>query len=91
MSFIVNVCCLIYYVTSGIMEVPSIVRVVRRKSSIDYSLVGVWLNMIATASWSVYIYTSSQTTLVYIGTFTDLVTAIIYTIVMIRYHKVKQD
>lgn len=74
------------------MEIPSIVRVLHRKSSVDYSMAGVWLNMIATVSWSIYIYVSEQIPLVYIGTTTDLMTAAIYTIVMCRYHKAgRQD
>lgn len=92
MEHFINACCLVYYVSSGIMEIPSIVRVLRRKSSVDYSMAGVWLNMIATVSWSIYIYVSEQIPLVYIGTTTDLVTAAIYTIVMCRYHKAgRQD
>lgn len=87
MDRFISLCCLVYYVSSGIMEMPSIVRVIRRKSSTDYSLAGVWLNMMATVSWSIYIYTSSQTPLVYIGTGTDFLTAMVYTIVMVRYHK----
>lgn len=86
MQYFIFLCCLIYYVTSAIMEIPSIVRVLRRKSSTDYSLAGIWLNMIATVSWSIYIYTSEQTVLVYIGTTTDFITALVYTVTMIKYH-----
>lgn len=86
MQYFISLCCLIYYVTSAIMEIPSIVRVLRRKSSTDYSLAGIWLNMIATVSWSIYIYTSEQTVLVYIGTTTDFIMALVYTVIMIKYH-----
>lgn len=86
MQYFISMCCLIYYVTSAIMEVPSIIRVLRRKSSTDYSLAGIWLNMIATVSWSIYIYTSEQTVLVYIGTTTDFIMALVYIITMIKYH-----
>lgn len=42
--------------------------------------------MIATVSWSIYIYTSEQTVLVYIGTTTDFIMALVYTVIMIKYH-----
>lgn len=87
MEILSTVCCFIYYVSSAVMEMPSIIRVLRRKSSSDYSIAGILLNLTATVSWSIYIYMSVQTPIVYIGTATDLATALLYTIVMFRYHK----
>lgn len=90
-NLFIDLCCLIYYVSSGIQEIPSIARVIKRKSSIDYSLPGVFLNLIAAVAWSIYIYSSEQTIIVKIGTFTDLMTVFVYTFVMLKYHKERND
>ena len=46
---------------------------IRTKSSNDYSLCQVILQLIGTICWSIYIFTSSQSTIVYIGTIIDMV------------------
>lgn len=86
MELIGTVCCIIYYTISSIKEIPSIVRVLRRKKSLDYSVPGVVMNLISTVAWSIYIYTSKQNMIVYVGTFTDLVICVIYTVAMLKYH-----
>lgn len=84
---IANICCMIYYVLSGIEIFPSIVRIIKRKSATDYSLLGTVFTFVGTICWSLYIFLTEQTIFVCIGTITDLFTVILYTIVVFLYHK----
>lgn len=65
--------CTIYYVCSYIQTVPQVIKLIKTKSSNDYSLWQVFLGMIGLICWSIYIFTSSQAMIVYIGTIIDLV------------------
>lgn len=65
--------CTIYYICSYIQTVPQVIKLIKTKSSNDYSLWQVFLGMIGLICWSIYIFTSSQAVIVYIGTIIDLV------------------
>ena len=65
--------CTIYYVLSYIEMLPQIIKLIKTKSSNDYSLGMIFLQLIALISWSIYIFTSQQSIIVYIGTVIDLV------------------
>ena len=65
--------CTTYYVLSYIETIPQIVKLLKTKSSNDYSLGMISLQLIALISWSLYIFTSKQSIVVYIGTIIDLV------------------
>ena len=65
--------CTIYYICSYIQTAPQIYKLIKTKSSNDYSLLQVFLGMIGLICWSIYIFTSSQAIIVYIGTVIDLV------------------
>lgn len=64
--------CTIYYICSYIQTVPQVVKLIKTRSSNDYSLWQVFLGMLGFICWSIYIFTSSQATIVYIGTVIDL-------------------
>ena len=64
--------CTIYYILSYIETVPQIIKLLKTKSSNDYSLGMITLQFIALLSWSIYIFTSNQNAIVYIGTIIDL-------------------
>ena len=65
--------CTIYYICSYIQTIPQVVKLLKTKSSNDYSLWQVFLGMFGLICWSVYIFTSKQAMIVYIGTVIDLV------------------
>ena len=65
--------CTIYYICSYIQTVPQVYKLIKTKSSNDYSLWQVFLGMAGLICWSIYIFTSSQAMIVYIGTIIDLV------------------
>ena len=65
--------CTIYYICSYIQTIPQVVKLLKSKSSNDYSLWQMFLGMFGLICWSVYIFTSKQAMIVYIGTVIDLV------------------
>ena len=51
---------------------PQVIKLIKTMSSNDYSLWQVFLGMSGLICWSIYIFTSSQAMIVYIGTVIDL-------------------
>ena len=82
-----TLCCIVYYITASITEIPSILRVIKRKKSEDYSVIAIILDLVSAISWSIYIYVSEQNIIVYIGTFIDLMICILYASVILKYHE----
>lgn len=82
-----EVFCIIYYVLSYISGVPAIVKLIKTKSSNDYSLSTTWLTIIGVTSWTIYIFSSKQSILVYIGTAIDEVLVLIQYELVLRYFK----
>lgn len=79
--------CIIYYVLSYISGIPAIVKLIKTKSSNDYSLSTTWLTIIGVTSWTIYIFNSKQSILVYIGTAIDEVLVLIQYGLVLRYFK----
>ncbi|MBQ3298025.1 MAG: hypothetical protein IJG97_04375 [Bacilli bacterium] len=79
--------CTIYYVLSYIETIPQIVKLLKTKSSNDYSLGMISLQLIALISWSLYIFTSKQSIVVYIGTIIDLLLLLFVDFLIVRYYK----
>ena len=84
---IMTIFCTIYYVLSYIETVPQIVKLIKTKSSNDYSLGMIFLQLIALISWSLYIFTSSQSIIVYIGTIIDLLLLLLIDFLILKYYK----
>lgn len=83
--------CTIYYVLSYIETVPQIVKLIRTKSSNDYSLGMLTLQLIALISWSLYIFTSKQSVIVYIGTIIDLLLLFLIDFLILKYYKFRKE
>ena len=82
--------CTIYYVLSYIETIPQIVKLLKTKSSNDYSLGMITLQLIALISWSIYIFTSEQSIVVYIGTVIDLLLLLFVDFLILKYYKFKR-
>ncbi len=78
--------CTIYYVLSYIETVPQIIKLIKTKSSNDYSLGMLVLQLIALISWSLYIFTSRQSVIVYIGTIIDLLLLFLIDFLILKYY-----
>lgn len=79
--------CVIYYVLSYIESIPQIIKLLKTKSSNDYSLGMILLQFIALISWSIYIFTSIQNIVVYIGTVIDLLILIFVDFLIVKYYR----
>lgn len=66
---------------------PQIIKLIKTKSSNDYSLGMIFLQLIALISWSIYIFTSQQSIIVYIGTVIDLVLLFLIDFLILKYYK----
>lgn len=82
--------CLIYYTLNYVKSVPQIIKLIRTKSSNDYSLSMLAMQFVSVLSWSLYIFTSKQSSLVYIGTIADMVLMIITDVLILKYYR-KED
>ena len=78
--------CTIYYALSYIQTVPQIYKLVKTKSSNDYSLCMITLQFISVTSWSIYIFTSKQSIVVYIGTIIDLLLLLFVDFLIVKYY-----
>ena len=79
--------CIVYYVCSYIQTVPQVYKLLKTKSSNDYSLWQMTLGFIGLTCWSLYIFTSVQGIVVYIGTVVDLLLTILVDILILKYYK----
>ena len=79
--------CTIYYICSYIETIPQIIKLIKTKSSHDYSLSMLTLQLIALISWSIYIFTTKQNIVVYIGTIVDLILLFIVDFLILKYYK----
>ncbi len=83
--------CTIYYILSYVEIVPQIKKLIKTKSSNDYSLGMITIQVIALISWSLYIFTSIQSIVVYIGTVIDLLLLIFVDYLILKYYKFKES
>ena len=79
--------CTIYYICNYIYSIPQIIKLIKTNSSNDYSLGTVSLQLVALVSWTLYIYTSQQSVIVYIGTAIDLVILLVVDYLILKYYK----
>ena len=83
--------CTIYYVLSYTYTVPQIIKLIKTKSSNDYSLGMISLQLIAVISWTLYIFTSIQSVVVYIGTIIDLLLLLFVDFLILKYYRFNKD
>ncbi len=81
--------CIVYYICSYVSVIPQIVKLVRTKKSGDYSMVETLITFLGTICWSIYIFTSVQSVIVYAGTVADLVINTVQVFLIARYYRNK--
>ena len=82
--------CTIYYIASYIQTFPQAIKLIKTKSSNDYSLGMLILQLVALISWSLYIFTSKQSIVVYVGTIIDLLLLFLIDFLILKYYKFRQ-
>lgn len=82
--------CTLHYICSYVQIVPQIIKLLKTKSSHDYSLWQVALGFVGMICWAVYIFTSSFDIVLYVGTILELVLLIIIDILILCYYPQKK-
>lgn len=78
---------LIYCIVAYIEYFPKMIKLIRTKSSNDYSLISTVLSLIGTYAWTTYVFITDQTLILYIGTIIDAVLTTLFVILVFVYHK----
>jgi uncharacterized protein with PQ loop repeat len=79
--------CTIYYILSYIQTVPQIIKLLKTKSSNDYSLGSITLSLVGMFCWVIYLFTTKQDLILYIGAAIDIVLNVLFAILVFAYHK----
>lgn len=82
--------CIVYYICSYIAGIPAIVKLIKTKKSNDYSLAEAIITIVGTTSWTIYIFSTSQSIWVYVGTILDQVMVLVWDGLIIKYFKKEQ-
>ena len=83
--------CTVYYICSYIQTIPQVIKLIKTKSSNDYSLWQVLLGMVGIVCWSIYVFTSNQSVIVYIGTIVDLILEFLVVGLILKFFKFKKE
>lgn len=78
--------CFVTYATGYIEYIPAFYRVLKRKSSSDYSMATLLLESIGTTAWAIYVFLSEQTFIVRIGSLGNELLIVLFTLAVWRYH-----
>ena len=82
-----EILCYICYAMGWYATVPAIVRMIRRKSSADYSVQSVVLEIIYNILWLVYVIFNPAVELI-VCAIIDVILVVVYSIVVFKYHDV---
>ena len=83
--------CIIYYICSYISGIPAIIKLIKTKKSNDYSIIEAALTIIGTTAWTIYIFSTEQSILVYIGTIIDEIMILVWNGLVIKYFKREKE
>jgi uncharacterized protein with PQ loop repeat len=67
--------------------IPAIIKLLKTKRSNDYSIIESCLTLIGTTCWTVYIFSTKQDMILYIGTIADQIMYSWWNILVILYYK----
>lgn len=76
----------LYFFFSYMEIIPQIIKIIKNKSSNDYSLVMLLIQFISLVSWTIYVFTTEQTFIVYFGTIIDLILLLITDYFILKYY-----
>ena len=81
--------CFLYYILSYVQVIPQIIKLIKTKSSDDYSLVQVFFGYFAILFWLVYVAWQNADTFVIVGTAIDFTLMTIVNFFILLYYKSK--
>lgn len=85
--------CILHYICTYIQSIPQIYKLLKTKSSNDYSLWQVSLSLIAMICWTIYVFTEDVkfSLILYIGTVLDLALLAFIDILIFIFYKFPKD
>ena len=83
--------CTIYYICSYLHVIPQMIKLIKTKSSNDYSLLTIGIQFIGVTCWTIYIFTSVQSIVVYIGSAIDMILYTLVDILILKYYDFNKD
>ena len=78
---------IIYCILVYVEYVPRTVKLIRTESSADYSLGSVVLSFVGMICWAIYLFTTDQDLILYIGCFIDILMSLFFLVLVFKYHK----
>ena len=78
---------IIYCILCYVEYFPKLIKLIKTKSSNDYSLGSTVISMTGMFCWVIYLFTTDQDLILYIGAFIDMVLNLLFAILVFRYHK----
>lgn len=66
---------------------PRLIKLIKTKSSNDYSLGSITLSLVGMFCWVIYLFTTKQDLILYIGAAIDIVLNVLFAILVFVYHK----
>ena len=66
---------------------PRLIKLIKTKSSNDYSLGSITLSLVGMFCWVIYLFTTKQDLILYIGAAIDIVLNVLFAILVFIYHK----
>lgn len=87
-----QVFCILHYVFTYIQGIPQIYKLIKTRSSNDYSLWQVSISLLAMICWTIYVFTENVEfeLFLYIGTILDLSLMIFIDTLILIFYKFKQ-
>ena len=80
----------VHYICSYIQIFPKVCKLIKTKSSNDYSLLQLGLSYLGTICWTIYAFTTPQSTILYIGTVIESSLITLVNILILIYYKFKK-
>ena len=85
-----NFFCIMHYICTYIYMLPQLIKLIKTKSSNDYSLWQIFISLMGSICWFIYIFTSAQNAILYINTIIELLLIIIVDFFILKYYKRKK-
>lgn len=80
----------VYCVLCYVEYFPKLFRLLKTKSSNDYSIVSTIMSLTGMFCWVVYLYSTEQDLILYIGAAVDIILNITFATLIFKYHKNKE-
>lgn len=81
---------IIYCIIVYIEYFPRLIKLIKTKSSNDYSLGSVTLSLIGMFCWVIYLFLTDQQLILYIGAIIDIILNVLFGILVFKYYKQKE-